>query len=345
MKNSVLLVSAGCVVMAGLLAGCQVGGSTVTGREGYFSWVDEQGHVRYSPINEPDTVNKTQQEHSSSQRSAQGENAPDQASAETEYTLENYPDADQLAKDGYVRPGERQPYFTWQDAQGNIRVSYYQPDTRTDMEKGYIKPPIQLTPASVYRPGADMAPVAPVPGSDPDVFAVLGADSEPDSYLARFSELCCDELEQSDHQEWVNGREFGIDITRDSPVHHFLTGDSPFQLIALSSVINHPDFIMQLHSYAREGVLVPSLVFLDRDFVPVRLVTDLVGNYVPENWHRRGYLQAWVPVFPEQGERWLVIFTRPADLEGQEVIETEKGPKAIPHVATGEIGLKMAEQE
>ena len=33
-----------------LLAGCQTGSSGVAEREGYFSWVDEQGRVRYSRI-------------------------------------------------------------------------------------------------------------------------------------------------------------------------------------------------------------------------------------------------------------------------------------------------------
>jgi hypothetical protein len=346
MNNSVLRLSAGYLIMASLLAGCQIGGSTVTEREGYFSWVDEQGRVRYSAINEPVAPGKAQPEpgNSTAQTLSKNEKAPEQPGNDTEYTLENYPDADQLAKDGYIRPGQRQPYFTWRDAQGNLRVSYYRPDTRTDMEKGFVEPPIELTPASVYRAGADLAPVTPVAGSDPDAFAVLGVEAEPDSYLERFSEFCCEDLETDSHQEWVTGREFGIDITDDSPVHTFLTGESPFQLIALSSVITHPDFIMQVHSYAREGVLVPSLAFLDRDFKPVRVVTDLASNYVPENWHRRGYLQAWVPVFPEQGERWLVVYTRPADLQGQEVIETDKGPKAIPHVATGELGFSMAEQ-
>jgi len=344
MKRRTLLISAKYIVLASLLAGCQIGGSTVSEREGYFTWVDEQGHVRYSPTNEPaGQVPAPVVAGSQPAPHLQGKGAVGFSDPDTEYTLENYPDADQLAKDGYVRPGERQPYFTWRDAQGNVRVSYYQPDTRTDEQKGYISPPVELSTASVYRAGSDMTPVIPVKGSDPDAFAVLGIEPASNDVLTTFSEFCCENIDTSDHEEWVKDREFGIRITSDSPVHNFFTGESPFQLIALSSVINHPDFIMRIRSFFNKEVFVPSLAFLDRNFVPVRLVTDLVSTYVPENWRSRGYLEAWVPVFPEEGERWLVIFTRSEDLKEREIIETKKRPKVIPHAATGEIGLKLVE--
>ncbi|WP_227515495.1 MalM family protein [Marinobacter salinus] len=304
----------------------------MSNREGYFTWVDEQGRVRYSPIAEsPD---------SGSARKPETE-----TETETEYTLENYPDADQLSKDGYVRPGERPPYFTWRDAEGNVRVSYYQPDTRADEEKGQVKPPIELTPASVYHAGPEVKLAEPVSGSDPDAFAVLGIEPGTESFFTRFEKSCCQDLDTEDHKEWQLGREFGFYITEDSPVHDFMTGRSPYQLVALSSVITHPDFIMRVRSYTKGGVFAPSLLFLDRDFAPVRLVTDLVSEYEPENWHRRGYLESWIPVFPSEGERWVVFFTRDQDLVGQEVIETRRGLKAIPHASVGEIGLMMAEED
>ena len=74
---------------------------------------------------------------------------------------------------------------------------------------------------------------------------------------------------------------------------------------------------------------------------PVRLVTDLVMAFTPENWHRRGYLEAWVPAFPDRGERWLLIFTNAEDLAGQTVTETRHGPKALSHSTEGELGLEL----
>ncbi|WP_236744244.1 hypothetical protein [Marinobacter similis] len=100
-------------------------------REGYYTWVDEQGRVRYSPI--VATSDQTPAKESASETAGAGQQKMPESNAaaapaeeaggavssegeETEFTLENYPDANELAKDGYVRPGERQPYFTWRDA-------------------------------------------------------------------------------------------------------------------------------------------------------------------------------------------------------------------------------------
>lgn len=347
--------------LATLLGGCQVGGSTVSEREGYYTWVDEQGRVRYSPIVTTSDQTPAEGPALNAPRGGQSE-TPESSTAEaptteagmaglsegveTEFTLENYPDANELAKDGYVRPGERQPYFTWRDAQGNVRVSYFRPDTRSDEEKGLVPPPIELTPASVYHSGSDLKPVQSTNQGNLDAYAVLGIEVGGD-YFERFREFCCLGLETRGAVEWQQGREFGVNVTDQSPTHNFLTGTSPYQMIDLASVAKRPDFIMRLRSYARNGVFVPSLAFLDRDFEPVRLVTDLVTPYEPETWSRRGFLEAWVPVFPGQGERWVVLYTRSSDLAGQTVIETGAGkkPKVIAHVAQGEVGLKMVEQD
>ncbi|HET8800213.1 MAG TPA: MalM family protein [Marinobacter sp.] len=331
MGRRTLWTTAGWLLSGLLLAGCQVGGSPVSERQGYFTWVDEQGRVRYSPIVEaPD----------------QQSPAPDRKitrEPEAEYTLENYPDAEQLRKEGYVRPGERQPYFTWRDANGNVRVSYYRPDTRTDAEKGLVEPPVRITPASVYHGGQAPAEREPVPGYDPDAFAILGIEPSGEDYMTRFSEVCCQALNPASHHEWQSGREFGVRVTDASPVYPFPSGDSPYELVALPDHPASSGFLIRIHSYAHDGVFVPSFAFLDEQRRPVRLVTDLVMAFTPETWHRRGYLSAWVPVFPGQGERWLLVFTRSRDLRGQTVIETPQGPESIPHVTTGELGLKMLE--
>ncbi|GGE60149.1 hypothetical protein GCM10011533_10900 [Streptosporangium jomthongense] len=323
-----------------MVSGCQIGGSTVSSREGYFSWVDEQGRVRYSPI-------VSAQEPVSAQEQAPPDQpeAPVRARAgdeiEDEFTPADYPDAEELRRRGYVREGERQPYFTWRDASGNVRVTYYQPDTRTDEEKGLTKPPTVATQAKVYRPGDTPLVSEPVAGHDPDAFAILGVADEPDNYLERFSETCCRTLDTQNQQLWQAGREFGVHVTKNSPTHGFLTGQSPYQLIALPREDQLKGKILRLRSYANNGVFVPSVLFLDGELAPTRLVTDLVMEFEPENWHRRGYLEARIPVSAAGDERWMLIFTRNEDLEGQTVVDTRRGPQKIPHVRTGEFGLTL----
>ncbi|WP_417514115.1 MalM family protein [Marinobacter sp.] len=322
MTKHKLWTAVACVALGALLAGCQVGGSTVSDREGYFTWVDEQGRVRYSPTGE-------------------SEGSP----PDDEYTAENYPDAEELRRKGYVREENGQPYYTWRDAEGNARTTYYQPDTRTDDEKGLVESPARITPATVYRVTDMLLAPEPVVGRDPDAFAILGIEEGSEGYLERFSGTCCKALDAQNHEPWQEGREFGIHLNERSPVHQFLTGESPYQLIALPREDKLEAQILRLRSYAGNGVFVPSVVFLDSALRPVRLVTDLVSGFEPENWHRRGYLEARIPILLSSEERWMVLFTRSQDLEGQTVIETRRGPRKIPHVSTGEFGLIMVDAE
>lgn len=324
MTTQGFLTAVAFAILGTILSGCQIGGSTVSEREGYFTWVDEQGRVRYTPTGEAPEI-----------PDGESPGTPD----EEEYTSSNYPDAEELRSRGYQRDDESPPYFTWRDADGNLRTTYYQPDTRTDEEKGFIAPPAGTTPARVYRDGDIALTSEPVIGHDPDVFAILGVEDAGANYLERFAETCCQTLDTENHERLPEGRESGFRLTKSAPVHRFLTGESPYQLVALPGGDRLEEQVVRLRSFASKGVFVPSVLFLDSDLNPVRLVTDLVSDFEPENWHRRGYLEARIPVFSNEEERWMLLFTRSEDLEGQTVIETNRGPKKIPHVSTGEFGL------
>lgn len=320
-----------------LLAGCQVGGSTVSEKEGYFTWVDEQGRARYSPIAEAHSVGSPDK--SVPDKPVAGGKEQNGESAAEEFNTGNYPDAEELRRKGYVRDGDRQPYFTWRDAEGNVRTSPYQPDTRTEAEKAFVALSSEVTPARVYRANDTPGTSEPVVGYDPNAFAILGIEESNGNFLERFSETCCQALDVQNHERWQEGRELGIYLTEDSPVHRFLTGESPYQLIALPYGASSGEQVLRMRSYANNGVFIPSVVFLDSELTPVRLVSDLVSDFEPENWHRRGYLEARIPVSASQKERWLLIYTRDEDTEDQTVIDTRRGPRKIPHVSVGEIGL------
>lgn len=322
-----LLIAVGCIALGALLSGCQIGGATVEEKDGYFSWVDEQGRVRYSPIAKP---------------AAKPEPATS-APSDEELTSANYPDAEELRRKGYVRDGDGKPYFTWRDAEGRVRSTYYQPDTRTDEEKGRESPPAEMSRARVYRLTDTPGTTEPVAGHDPKVLAVLGVEDTDDDYLMRFSRTCCQALELEHYERWQEGREFAVHLAESSPEHPFLSGVSPYQLVALPQPTSRNAGLYRLRSFVQNGVVVPSVVFLDSNLRPLRLVTDLVLDFEPENWHRRGYLEARIPVTGSAEERWMLLFTRKADLEKQTVVETRQGPRKIPHVRTGELGLTLVE--
>lgn len=332
------LLVAACLTL--VLVGCQSSGpGSSASREGYFTWVDDQGQVRHTRI--PRTASDENGDAASEAAGGVSPESSDSAGSAShdEFNLKNYPDGNQLEKDGYVRPGEPKPYFTWTDAQGNVRASYYQPDTRSAVEKGRIKPPVELTDASVYQATEDADKGVLPQGASPEALAVLGVEPGGGSFFERWAGQCCAALERGESETWQQGREFGVSIDESAPVHRFATGQSPYRLIRLPSAKEQSDFILRLRSFAKDGVFVPSVAFLDASFTPQRIVTDLVADFVPESWHSHGYLEAFIPVFPGRGERWMLVFTRDNDLAGQTVIEGKYGPEAIPHIRTGELGL------
>ena len=331
-----------------LLAACQSTGAGLDRDDGYFTWVDEQGRVRQSVIPREsleEAVNRpsaTSPATATPTREGAGESAVDGSSAggtpartDPEFNLENYPDGNELEEAGFVRPGDPMPYFTWLDAAGNVRVSYFTPDTRTDVEKGLISPPVRLTPASTYQPDRDGA-AADAPEANADTLAILGVEQGGLSWFGQWRRACCDNLAPSSPREWEEDREFSVTIEKDAPRHGFSTGESAYRLVRLPTAGKRKDLVVRLRSFAVDGELfVPSVAFLDGALNPVRVVTDIAHQFVPESWHRQAYLQSWIPAFPEQGERWMLIFTREQDLAGQTVVEGRYRPVVYQHEQSG----------
>jgi hypothetical protein len=339
------------------LSGCQLPGGKPSGaKEGYFTWVDEQGQVRQTVI--PGNKTSTEDEMSPIRSDQQpGGSEASSGARHSEFNLENFPDGNALAERGYIRPGDPEPYFSWRDAQGNVRVSYYQPDTRTAVEKGEIKPPLKLTEASIYQATSTAPEDSSLPeGADPFAAAVLGFDDSEAPFFERWTRACCTTLDRSDHIDWEAGREFGVDVNEASTTHDFITGNSHYRLVRLpknpeirqpSQKKNSPrvdDFVLRLRAFDQKGLFVPSVAFLNDEFEPLRLVTDLVAEFVPESWRQHGYLRSYIPVFPSRGERWLLIYTTSDDRGAQTVIDTRYGPRAIEHQPTGKLGLVKVEE-
>lgn len=260
--------------------------------------------------------------------------APKQAQDdESEYTLENYPDGNELAKQGFIREGDPLPYFTWRDAQGNVRVDYYRP------EAGFDKPREDRgVPALTSAVVIDGSRQPMIEQANADALEVLGIDKT-ESLLDAWVRQCCQHLPKKDLAEWDDSREFQLGFDDLAPEFQFSTGNSVYRLVELPEAGNSAAFVMQVRSYVKQGVFLPSLAFLDEDMATRRLVTELAFEYQPESWHSHGYLEARVPVFPRQGDRWLLIMSRAEDQAGQTVFETEEGTTVIRHAGHGLLGL------
>lgn len=342
----------GFLLMVAVLAGCQQSPSLVQ-REGYYTWVDEQGQVRTSrvPVTQAEPGTQAEPVKAPSPANEQSLKPGGEASepsretarpSDEEYNLTNYPDAEALEAAGYVRPGDPLPYFTWRDADGQLRVSYYRPDTRSDVEKGLVPPPLSLTPGTVHL----AKPSQPDEGNGesgsattPDAFLVLGIDSSGPGFFQRWQQSCCRSMPVDEAISWSNSREFEVVLPAGAREFSFESGPSPYRLVRLPEATESASLVLRLRSFNNDGLFVPSVAFLNESLEPERLVTDLVMEYTPESWHRQGYLEAMIPAFPSQGERWLLIYTTRSDLDGQTVVETNRGPRAIPHLRRGLLSI------
>ncbi|MDG5500548.1 MalM family protein [Marinobacter sp. BGYM27] len=252
-----------------------------------------------------------------------------------DYNLKNYPDGDELAKKGFLREGDALPYYTWRDAQGNVRVDYYRPEPGFEKKKSAAEPP-ELSEAMVLdgsRGKVDNKMSA-------EAIAVLELDQS-GSLMDEWMANCCVGLPVKDLVEWDDSREFQVDLDDMAPEYLFSTGESAYRLMKLPASSEAPAFVVRIRSYVQSGVFVPTLVFLDKGMATRRLVTEVAFDYEPESWHSHGYIEARVPVFPAEGDRWLLVMSRGADQRDQTVVETDTGPLVIPHKPTGLLGVSQ----
>lgn len=262
---------------------------------------------------------------------------------DSQFNLKNYPDGEDLARHGYVRDPNHRPFFSWFDALGIEHTTPYQPPpdkkelestARADKSATSIQTRSLYTQARVLRPG--MARGIPK-NANPAAIKFLGLDKTP-SLFAHFKSYCCKGVSKSNELTLPPDRSFEVGLTDSSPVHRFDTGVSPYRLVRLPKGGGAYD--LQVRSFVHHGVFVPSLVFLTGKFRVTRVMTDMVFDYVPENWYRYGFLHARVAVHPEKGERWLLIYTRKQDLKDETIVTHDGRSLTIPHKATGSLALE-----
>ena len=307
-----------------LLAGC--GGQPTQEEEGFYTWVDESGQLRRTPI-----PGSGEEQETDSKESEQAE-ALDKDEEHPVYNLDNFPDGNEQLS----RLEEQQPYYTWIDAQGNVHNTPY--DEEAEAADPIIEPPQQISAsdARVARRGGGLL----ADGSAAAELAFL-LDVDQQRRLIRFAEHCCSDL--SAGQALSLGEQRRLSLTfDDSLVHGFPERESVYRLVRLPE--NARGSYLRLRAFIRDGAFVPSLAFLDADLEPTRLVTDIVFEHHPQTWRRRAFLQAHVPL-RELGEtRWLLVYSD-AEAGFESLLPGETGPVAIDHRPDGALELRVVEPD
>lgn len=284
------------------------------------AWVDERGRVRYSPA---PAAGSEQADGRSEEAESEGEQAAgSDEPAHPVFNLQNFPDAGNQGRE------QERLFYSWRDAEG--RVFNTPISTKKNPWAVLCANPRQ---SGLRKPGFR---------SDSGAAALMGLGEDSDNRLDAFADHCCQGLPRLDYHELRPERSLSIRLGEEAGSHRFASGESRFALIRLPD--DPARSLLRVRSFIRDnGFFVPNAVFLDGRFRPLRLVTDLVLAYSPETWRRYGHMEAKLALRPDADERWVVLFTRSADLENSTQVGREGRRARLTHKARGSLALSLVE--
>ena len=308
-----------------VLGGCAGGPSPE--ESGMRAWVDERGQVRYRSVeDEKRGMAKNEQDASGKDAGASAEKSP----THPVYNLENFPAAEETVKE------DEQLYYTWRDAEGRVHNTPY---SLSEEKVSRVSTPETKQKASSARITRKDDAGAPDYNPSAEAKQILGLEDAA-GRLDLFAENCCSTLPRIETFRLTSEQGVGISLNEEDHVHRFSTGESRFALIRIPR--DQEGSLLRVRSFIRDGAFVPNMVFLDGDFEPVRLVTDIAFEFSPETWSRYGFLEALVPLDAQPSERWLVVFTREQDLGATTTITQGDGDRTIvDHSPTGSLKLTI----
>lgn len=246
---------------------------------------------------------------------------------------DDYIDGDVLLEQGGVRSDDDLPYYTWTDEQGRMRNTPYRPKEMNGKSKGgeaaKAKKPKPVYSVSEEYVKSDLVTVTGQ--SEVDGFAKnLFFDKNSPDFIEQFASKCCDDLIKDSPEALTDEEGVYLEIDRDTSSHLFSEGRSPYKLVELPHI--RGEYSLKLKSFVKtsgktgvkNGVFFPQIVFLDHTYKPVRILRNPVLQFVPENWHRHGYLKGLFKVDGNDSSRYILINTTKENLRARNAIENKK---------------------
>lgn len=308
----------------------------------YYTWVDEQGVVRHTLI--PQTAPSKP---SSDQVLGTGKETPElvkklagskpaEAEPVEELDPNDYIDAGELQRRGYVRPGQDARFYTWVDHQGMIHNSPYPPAAEDVAVTAKVEKNL-----SPFLQVERFQHQAPVESGQVDDFArrLFKLDQPPQGRLGMLRERCCSELSTTEVVEIDLDDGSTIEFDGEREPHPFVTGDSVYQLVRLPA--SQHEYLLNIRSFVKSEVFYPALLFLNQRFEPHRLVTQALYDFKPENWFRYGYLEGWVKVEPQHEDAYLLVLTLEEDLNRHSLVTRKKREVAVKHSQKGLLHISV----
>ncbi|MFC3149644.1 MalM family protein [Litoribrevibacter euphylliae] len=251
-----------------------------------------------------------------------------------------YIDADQLARQGYLRDGDEKPYYTWVDPTGRLVTSEYQPGPAYT---GVSQNVIDYTEGNQYVFNDSQGSATEkslgdfVPSLDAAPTSVISLDKK---LAARIQDTCCAQISEANFYPLTPDDSVYEKLGKLSPSYDFPTGHSYYIPIRLP--VSQQTYGIKVKSFAQKGLFYPVLLFLDENRQPTRYVTDSVVEYHEETWDRYAHLEGRIMIKPSYGERFVLIFTTEEDLKR---VTQQKEQLALlaehEHSKTGSVEVKV----
>ncbi|WP_020409399.1 MalM family protein [Hahella ganghwensis] len=248
---------------------------------------------------------------------------------------EEYVDAEELEANGF-RPAKQQRFYTVIDSDGRFRNIPYPEDAELSTQ-AQLQP---VKPENFQVVAKEQSFINRVPEqADSYATKLLGLESS-SREIDVLLDHCCESLETYDRVELDLEEGNLLEINEKDYSHQFGVGSSLLRILELPVV--EGELTLELRTYANPRVFYPSVLVLDENFSPQRLLQDIVYVYEPENWFRYGYLEGYLKVDPTQS-RYLVIFTTKLDERKRTVVEgIEEKPIIMEHAGKGIIHVSLA---
>ncbi len=277
-------------------------------RQRYYTWVDPKGRVQNSFY-------------------ADQSDLPEQGKdfvLPTGDLASDFISSDVFEGQGFQKQDE-DSYYTWTDATGRTHNTYLTPQERSSVFSRSQQDEAKYTQGNEIILNA-YASESIQTGMDDSGRAVnLGkalsqlmssdeinlSHSNKEELLARELNLRCCAGITGFNPIHPDKPEFD-EINRFSPSYEFPTGESYYSAFKLP--VSQRSYGLRIRSFADKNLFYPTLLFLDANKKPTRLITHAIYRLHPENWHRHAFIEGVVKIKPSDRERYVVLFTTPDDL-------------------------------
>ncbi len=249
---------------------------------------------------------------------------------------EDYVDAENLEAQG-VAPAKPQRFYTVIDSDGSFRNIPYPEDAQITTQS-QVQP---VLPESFQIVAKEQVLEGVNPKMQADSYAVelFGLDSKKRE-IDIVADHCCEALKTFDRVEFDLSEGNLLEINERDYSYQFGLGASLLRILSLPDM--EEELTFGIRTYAGPKVFYPSVLVLDEEFKPQRLIQDIVYVYEPENWFRYGYLEGFFKVDLARS-RYLVIFTTKDDERKRTVVEgIEDRPIVMNHAGMGIVHVSRA---